>query len=63
MRTSMPSEKSVIFLLEAVVMEETKTTYSRRIYQFKGWEEKNKKSSGRTEKRKMNYTLLRTLPL
>uniref|UniRef100_UPI003523B667 transposase n=1 Tax=Prevotella intermedia TaxID=28131 RepID=UPI003523B667 len=62
MRTSMPSEKSVIFLLAAVAMEQTKTTYSRRIYQFKSWKEKNKKSSGRTEKRKMNYTLLRTLP-
>ncbi|AWX07997.1 transposase [Prevotella intermedia] len=44
MRTSMPSEKSVIFLLAAVAMKETKTTYSRRIYQFKGWEEKNKKA-------------------
>lgn len=63
MRTSMPSEKSVIFLLAAVAMEQTKTTYSRRIYQFKSWKEKNKKSSGRTEKRKMNYTLLRTVPL
>ena len=37
MRTSMPSEKSVIFLLAAVAMEETKTTYERRIYQFKNW--------------------------
>jgi len=43
MRTSMPSEKSVIFLLAAVAMEQTKTTYSRRIYQFKSWKEKNKK--------------------
>lgn len=42
MRTSMPSEKSVIFLLAAVAMEETKTTYERRIYQFKNWKEKNK---------------------
>ncbi len=37
MRTFMPSEKSVIFLLAAVAMEETKTTYERRIYQFKNW--------------------------
>ncbi|WP_028905191.1 IS256 family transposase [Prevotella intermedia] len=44
MRTSMPSEKSVIFLLAAVAMEETKTTYGRRIYQFKSWKEKNKKA-------------------
>ena len=42
MRTSMPSEKSVIFLLAAVAMEDTKTTYERRIYQFKYWKEKNK---------------------
>ena len=42
MRTSMPSEKSVIFLLAAVAMEETKTTYERTIYQFKNWKEKNK---------------------
>jgi len=25
-----------------VAMEETKTTYERRIYQFKNWKEKNK---------------------
>lgn len=42
MRTSMPSEKSVIFLLAAVAMEETKKTYERRIYQFKNWKDKNK---------------------
>ena len=42
MRTSMPSEKSVIFLLAAVAMEETKATYERGIYQFKNWKEKNK---------------------
>ena len=42
MRTSMPSEKSVIFLLAAVAMEEKKKTYERRIYQFKNWKEKNK---------------------
>ncbi|GAA3005199.1 hypothetical protein GCM10019997_20210 [Prevotella corporis] len=59
MRTSMPSEKSVIFLLAAVAMEETKTTYERRIYQFKNWKEKNKITA---EKGKLNYTLLRTLP-
>lgn len=33
MRTSMPSDKAVIFLLAAVAMEETKKTYARRIYQ------------------------------
>ncbi|ATV52020.1 transposase [Prevotella intermedia] len=50
MRTSMPSEKSVIFLLAAVAMEQTKTTYSRKTYQFKSWKEKNKK--GVEEQRK-----------
>ena len=43
MRTSVPSETSIIFLLAAVAMEETKTTYSRKTYQFKSWKEKNKK--------------------
>jgi len=32
MRTSMPSDKSVLFLLASVAMEETKTTYSRKIW-------------------------------
>ena len=40
MRTSMPSDKSVIFLLAAVAVEETKKTYARRIYQFKNWKQK-----------------------
>ena len=40
MRTSMPSDKVVIFLLAAVAMEETKKTYARRIYQFKNWKQK-----------------------
>ena len=38
----MPSDKSVIFLLAAVAMEETKKTYARRIYQLKNWKEKIK---------------------
>ncbi|TXJ62183.1 IS256 family transposase, partial [Prevotella brunnea] len=41
-RTSTPSGKAVIFLLAAVAKEETKTTYERKIYQFKNWKEKNK---------------------
>ena len=40
MRTSIPSDKAVIFLLAAVAMEETKKTYARRIYQFKNWKQK-----------------------
>ena len=30
----MPSSQTVIFLLGAVAMEETDTTYKRKIYQF-----------------------------
>ena len=40
MRTSMPSDKSVLFLLASVAMEETKTTYSRKNYQWKFWKQK-----------------------
>ena len=43
MRTSMPSNKSVLFLLASVAMEETKTTYSRKIYQWKFWKHKKEK--------------------
>ena len=43
MRTSMPSNKSVLFLLASVAMEETKTTYSRKIYQWKFWKQKKEK--------------------
>ena len=40
MRTSMPSNKSVFFLLASVAMEETEITYSRKIYQWKFCKEK-----------------------
>jgi len=43
MRTSMPSDKSVLFLLASVAMKETKTTYSRKIYQWKFWKQKEEK--------------------
>jgi len=43
MRTSMPSDKSVLFLLASVAMEETKTTYARKIYQWKFWKHKKEK--------------------
>ena len=43
MRTSMPSNKSVLFLLASVAMEETKTTYSRKNYQWKFWKQKEGK--------------------
>ena len=33
MRTSMPTNKSVLLLLASVAMEETKTTYVRNMYQ------------------------------
>jgi len=43
MRTSMPSDKSALFLLASAAMEETKTTYARKIYQWKFWRRKNEK--------------------
>jgi len=39
MRTSMPTSKSVVFLLASVAMQETKTTYARKIYQWKFWKQ------------------------
>ena len=39
----MPSNKSVLFLLASVAMEETTTTYSRKIYQWKFWKQKEEK--------------------
>ena len=39
----MPSNKSVLFLLASVAMEETKTTYSRKNYQWKFWKQKKEK--------------------
>ena len=38
MRNAMPSSQAVIFLLGVVAMEETNTTYKRKIYQFQHWE-------------------------
>ena len=43
MRTSMPTSKSVLFLLANVAMQETKTTYARKIYQWKFWKQKKGK--------------------
>ena len=43
MRTSMPSDKSALFLLASAAMEETKTTYARKIYQWKFWKHKKEK--------------------
>ena len=50
MRTSMPSAQAVIFLLGSVAMEETKSAYKRKIYQFKSWE-KIKKNGNNKDKR------------
>ena len=61
MRTSMPSDKSALFLLASAAMEETKTTYARKIYQWKFW--KHKKEKWIKNKEKRNYTLFRTLPI
>ena len=43
MRTSMPTSKSVLFLLASVAMQKTKTTYARKIYQWKFWKQKKEK--------------------
>ena len=43
MRTSMPTSKSVLFLLASVAMQETKTTYARKIHQWKFWKQKKEK--------------------
>ena len=43
MRTSMPTSKSVLFLLASVAMQEIKTTYARKIYQWKFWKQKKEK--------------------
>jgi len=37
MRTSMPSNKSALFLLAGVAMEETKATYTKKFHQWKFW--------------------------
>ena len=37
MRASMPSDKSVPFLLASVAMEETETAYRGKIHQWKFW--------------------------
>ncbi len=39
----MSSDKSVLFLLASVAMEETKTTYAWKIYQWKFWKHKKEK--------------------
>ena len=56
MRTSMSSEKSAIFLLAAVTMEQIKMAYNRRIYQFKNWKEKNKKEWKNRERKDELHT-------
>ena len=43
MRALMPSDKSVPFLLASVAMEETETTYARKIFQWKFWKQKKEK--------------------
>ena len=39
MRAAMPSSQSVLFLLASVAMEETQTTYRRKVYQWRCWKE------------------------
>ena len=49
MRASMPSPQAVVFLLAAVAMEETNTTYSRKIHLFKKWNKEKRETT--TEKK------------
>ncbi len=39
----MPSDKSVLFLLASIAMEETETTYAKKNYQWKLWRHKKEK--------------------
>ena len=43
MGASMPSDKSALFLLASAAMEETDTTYDRKIYQWKFRKHKKEK--------------------
>ena len=43
MRKSIPSNNSALFLLASVAMEETKTTYTRKIHQWKFWKNNKEK--------------------
>ena len=43
MGASMPSDKSALFLLASAAMEETDTTYARKIYQWKFRKHKKEK--------------------
>ena len=43
MRTSMPSDKSALFLLASAAVEETETTCARKIHQWKFWRHKKEK--------------------
>lgn len=54
MRAAMPSPQAVVFLLAAVAMEVTNTTYSRKYIYLK--------SGTKRKKKKWTYTLFRTLP-
>ena len=39
----MPSNNSALFLLASVAIEETKTTYTRKIHQWKFWKNNEEK--------------------
>ena len=42
-RRTIPTSKSVLCLLASVAMQEIKTTYARKIYQWKIWKQKKEK--------------------
>ena len=52
MGASMPSDKSALFLLASAAMEETDTTYARKIYQWKFRKHKKEKWIKNKEKKR-----------
>ena len=52
MGASMPSDKSALFLLASAAMEETDTTYARKIYQWKFRKHKKEKRIKNKEKKR-----------
>ena len=56
MRTSMPSNTSALFLLASVAMQETKTTYERKNYQWKFWKQKRKMNKTQRKERENLHT-------
>lgn len=54
----MQSNKSALLLLASVEMEETKTTYTRKIHQWKFWKQQQRNMNNKRRKEILSYTLL-----